>query len=211
MALAETFDCPERPVLRVAGEGEMVCQDCYGSLVVEDYDGSVSGTVGSLIDCLCVELAVPPGFVECHGCAALVPVNGAQAARHTPAGILGVLRCNGHGAGAVPAVWREPTARQWRPCRVQLRSPDTRDRGGRLRLAAPPGLSVGCHAALPLPRCCAVAGGALSTADRSRAPSRPGRPIPDGFRGWVKGRRGAEVRPVGAGALGSLGTSAPCP
>lgn len=82
MALAETFDCPERPVLRVAGEGEMVCQDCYGSLVVEDYDGSVSGTVGSLIDCLCVELAVPPGFVECHGCAALVPVNGAQAARH---------------------------------------------------------------------------------------------------------------------------------
>jgi hypothetical protein len=82
MALAESIDCSERPVLRVAGEGERVCPDCRGALVVVDDDGSVSGTVGSLIDCLCVELAVPPGFVECHECAALIQVTGARAARH---------------------------------------------------------------------------------------------------------------------------------
>jgi hypothetical protein len=83
MALAEAFDEPERPELRVVeSEGRDVCPDCRGSLVVVDDDGSVSGMVGTLIDCICVALAVPPGFVECHECAALVPVPDAVSARH---------------------------------------------------------------------------------------------------------------------------------
>ncbi len=44
----------------------------------------------------------------------------------------------------------------------------------------------------------------------SPAPSRLGRPH-FRWRSWVKGRRGAEVPPVGSGSRGSLGTSAPCP
>jgi hypothetical protein len=55
----------------VENVGGDVCRDCFGSLVVVD-DGSVSGTAGALIDCICVELAVPPGFLECHDCAALI-------------------------------------------------------------------------------------------------------------------------------------------
>jgi hypothetical protein len=81
MALAEVIESVERPVLREAAEGDDVCQDCYGTLVVIDDDGSVSGTVGSLIDCGCVTLAPAPGFVECHCCAALVRMDGAAAAR----------------------------------------------------------------------------------------------------------------------------------
>lgn len=83
MALAEAFDGPERPELRVVENDDRdVCPDCFGSLVVVDDDGSVSGTVGTLIDCICVALASPPGFVECHECAALVPVPEALSARH---------------------------------------------------------------------------------------------------------------------------------
>jgi hypothetical protein len=81
MALAEVFESTDRPVLREAADGEDVCQDCQATLVVIDDDGSVSGTVGSVIDCGCVALAVPPGFVECGCCAALVRINGALAAR----------------------------------------------------------------------------------------------------------------------------------
>jgi hypothetical protein len=73
MALAEALNGVERPVLRVAGDGEPVCPDCFGTLVVED-DGSISGTRGALVDCMCVELSTPPGFVECHECAALIRV-----------------------------------------------------------------------------------------------------------------------------------------
>jgi hypothetical protein len=80
MAFAETFDRSARPLLRAVHDGDKVCQDCFGSMVVED-DGSISGTVGGLVDCICVELAVPPGFVECRACAALVRVTG-LAARH---------------------------------------------------------------------------------------------------------------------------------
>jgi hypothetical protein len=81
MALAETFESTERPVLRPAADGEPVCPDCNGALVVVD-DGFVPGTVGSLIDCACVELAVPPGYVECGDCAALVRVTAALGAHH---------------------------------------------------------------------------------------------------------------------------------
>src|SRR4029453_2533586 len=81
MALAEVFESTERPVLREAADGEDVCQDCQATLVVIDDDGSVSGTVGAVIDCGCVALAVPPGFVECDCCAALVRMNGSLAAR----------------------------------------------------------------------------------------------------------------------------------
>jgi hypothetical protein len=80
MALAETFDSPERPVLREVRDPAEVCQDCFGTLVVED-DGSLSGVPGAVVDCGCVALAVPPGFVECDCCAALVRMNGAVAAR----------------------------------------------------------------------------------------------------------------------------------
>jgi hypothetical protein len=82
MTLAEAFDGPERPVLRPMGDDERVCQDCFGSLVVVDDDGSVSGVVGTLIDCGCVALSVPPGFVECHACAALIPVPDGVSARN---------------------------------------------------------------------------------------------------------------------------------
>jgi hypothetical protein len=58
----------------VVDEGEQVCPDCEGALVVLDDDGSASGTVGSLIDCVCVALSVPPGFVECRACASLISV-----------------------------------------------------------------------------------------------------------------------------------------
>jgi hypothetical protein len=74
MALAETFDCTERPVLRPGEDPERVCRDCFGALVIEDDDGSLSGTLGSLVDCICVELSVPPGFVECPDCAALIRI-----------------------------------------------------------------------------------------------------------------------------------------
>jgi len=67
------FGGPERAALRAVEDvGGDVCRDCFGSLVIVDDDGSVSGTVGALIDCICVELAVPPGFLECHDCAALI-------------------------------------------------------------------------------------------------------------------------------------------
>jgi hypothetical protein len=73
MALAEVFGGPEQSALRAVEDvGGDVCPDCFGSLVIVDDDGSVSGTVGALIDCICVELAVPPGFLECHDCAALI-------------------------------------------------------------------------------------------------------------------------------------------
>ena len=81
MALADVIESVKRPVLRETAKPEDVCQDCYGTLVVIDDDGSVSGTVGSLIDCGCVALATAPGFVECHCCAALIRTNGAVAAR----------------------------------------------------------------------------------------------------------------------------------
>ena len=55
-------------------EGEQVCPDCEGALLIFDDDGSVSGTVDSLVDCGCVALSVPPGFVECAACASLIPV-----------------------------------------------------------------------------------------------------------------------------------------
>jgi hypothetical protein len=63
------------PALRlVTDQQESVCPDCEGALVIVDDDGSLSGTVGSLVDCLCVELSVPPGFVECGTCASLTRV-----------------------------------------------------------------------------------------------------------------------------------------
>jgi hypothetical protein len=63
------------PALRlVSDEDESVCPDCQGALVIVDDDGSLSGAVGSLIDCICVELSVPPGFVECGTCASLTRV-----------------------------------------------------------------------------------------------------------------------------------------
>ena len=75
MALAEDFGSQTSPIVRLVGdEGEQVCPDCEGALVVVDDDGSVSGTVGSLIDCGCVALSVPPGFVECGACASLIQV-----------------------------------------------------------------------------------------------------------------------------------------
>jgi hypothetical protein len=75
MALAEDLNSQNLPAVRiVGGDDQQVCRDCAGALVVVDDDGSVSGTVGGLIDCACVELAVPPGFVECGVCASLVPV-----------------------------------------------------------------------------------------------------------------------------------------
>ena len=76
MALAEDLK-PQNLAsgLRIVGADDpQVCRDCGGALVVVDDDGSVSGTAGGLIDCVCVELAVPPGFVECRGCASLVRV-----------------------------------------------------------------------------------------------------------------------------------------
>jgi hypothetical protein len=74
MALAENIG-HQIPALRIVdGEREQVCPDCDGALVVVDDDGSLSGTVGGLADCICVALAVPPGFVECGACASLVPV-----------------------------------------------------------------------------------------------------------------------------------------
>jgi hypothetical protein len=42
---------------------------------------------------------------------------------------------------------------------------------------------------------------------RTWPPSRPGRRSLDGWSRWVKGRRGEEVRPQGAGFRGLLGTS----
>src|SRR5262245_55687451 len=45
--------------------------------------GRSRGRRGALVDCCCVELSTPPGFVECHECAALIRVPGrAAAARH---------------------------------------------------------------------------------------------------------------------------------
>jgi hypothetical protein len=50
-----------------------------------------------------------------------------------------------------------------------------------------------------------------SWAVRARAPSRPASRSLDGWSRWVKGRRGEEVPPPGAGSRGSVGTSSPCP
>jgi hypothetical protein len=76
MALAEHLKPHSLPTgLRIVGADDPhVCRDCLGALVVVDDDGSISGTVGGLIDCVCVELAVPPGFVECRACASLTRV-----------------------------------------------------------------------------------------------------------------------------------------
>jgi hypothetical protein len=68
MALTETVEMVD------LGARQDVCGECGGALVIVDDDGSVSGTVGALIDCICVELAVPPGFIECGTCASLVRV-----------------------------------------------------------------------------------------------------------------------------------------
>jgi hypothetical protein len=71
------------PAVRlVVDYGEQVCRDCDGGLVIVDDDGSVSGTVGGLIDCWCVELSVPPGFVECQGCASLIRVHDPRLAEY---------------------------------------------------------------------------------------------------------------------------------
>jgi hypothetical protein len=83
MALVEHFSPQTPPAVRlVAGEGEQVCGDCDGGLVIVDDDGSVSGTVGSLIDCWCVAMSVPPGFVECRACASLIPVHDPRVAEY---------------------------------------------------------------------------------------------------------------------------------
>ena len=75
MALAENLNQPSPPVLSIVTDPDAdVCGDCLGRLIIEDDDGSVSGTVGTLIDCGCVAMSVPPGFVECRACASLVPV-----------------------------------------------------------------------------------------------------------------------------------------
>jgi hypothetical protein len=56
----------EPPTVRLLHEaGEDECPDCGGALVVVDDDGTVSGTVGGLIDCMCVALSDPPGFAAC--------------------------------------------------------------------------------------------------------------------------------------------------
>jgi hypothetical protein len=49
-----------RPVHRslrvVDGDERVLCTDCGGSTIVVDEDGSLSGSVGTLVDCLCAEL-----------------------------------------------------------------------------------------------------------------------------------------------------------
>ena len=75
MALAENLNPLSPPVLSIVTDPDPdVCGDCEGRLIIEDDDGSISGTVGTLIDCGCVAMWVPPGFVECGACASLVPV-----------------------------------------------------------------------------------------------------------------------------------------
>jgi hypothetical protein len=75
MALAENLNPQHPPVLRLVDEDdEHTCQDCRGALIIVDDDGSISGRLGSLVDCGCVALSVPPGFVECGACASLIPV-----------------------------------------------------------------------------------------------------------------------------------------
>ena len=110
MALAEDLKPQNLPAVRiVSADDQEVCRDCGGALVVVDDDGSVSGTAGGLIDCVCVELAMPPGFVECRACASL------PGARSPAGGVPGLLRRVGNGAGVVPPLRRLPAAGERRP------------------------------------------------------------------------------------------------
>jgi hypothetical protein len=62
-----------RPVersLRVVGDrgdelGPVLCGDCYGAGIVCDDDGSLSGRVGTLVDCVCTGVTcIGPGVIE---------------------------------------------------------------------------------------------------------------------------------------------------
>jgi Replication initiator protein, pSAM2 len=107
---------------------------------------------------------------------------------------------SGRGAGA-----RGPRRPRRRPGRDHHRAELAVRRGRVLRRRhrrSGPGLS------------CARSGapGPARLTDRSHLASfRSWAPITDGWNRWVKGRRGEEVRPQGAGSLGLAWTSSPCP